>query len=468
MLFAMFFIFLDLFMVGIAYAVYGSNKKYKQGMLLGVHIPSYAVEEPEVDAILEKHKRLTKWFYIWNFIVSTGICFLSLWHFSIFLIIWCLWLGEFFGGAMLVLFYSHRKLYDFKVKKGWYGASDSKIVVVDTKVNTSSNKPPFPIWWHLPAVISGLGVCVLPSVRGFLSKEHELWIFVLIFIMMEGIFIILHMCTNRTRNKIYSSDMEINKRADQVVKRIYSGIWLISGYCNWISFLVLVHLSDKQQWIGGWGAVAYISLQTLAGLSVLLGLFYLGYKKKEILDQDTNPLYVDDDIYWKNGWYSNPNDKRMWVQDWVCDINYTTNMASRGGKIFTFGILGVVAGTLIVMCAMFLKVDFTPVYLKVDQAQIAVIAPMYGVEIEPDEIKSVEVIEELPDDSVTKTNGFADDKQLLGKFRGKEMGLFRAYIYKGYSPVLKIELTDTTIYINSKDSGDVKIWYRELNTLLHK
>ena len=114
------------------------------------------------------------------------------------------------------------------------------------------------------------------------------------------------------------------------------------------------------------------------------------------------------------------------------------------------------------------KVDFTPVYLMVDQAQIAVIAPMYGVEIEPDEIKSVEVIEELPDDSVTKTNGFADDKQLLGKFRGKEMGLFRAYIYKGYSPVLKIELTDTTIYINSKDSGDVKIWYRELNTLLHK
>ena len=113
----------------------------------------------------------------------------------------------------------------------------------------------------------------------------------------------------------------------------------------------MVHLSDKQQWIGGWGAVAYISLQTLAGLSVLLGLFYLGYKKKEILDQDTNPLYVDDDIYWKNGWYSNPNDKRMWVQDWVCDINYTTNMASRGGKIFTFGILGVVAGTLIVMCA---------------------------------------------------------------------------------------------------------------------
>ena len=158
----------------------------------------------------------------------------------------------------------------------------------------------------------------------------------------------------------------------------------------------------------------------------------------------------------------------MWVQDWVCDMNYTTNMASRGGKIFTFGILGVVAGILIVMCAMFLKVDFTPVHLKVDQAQAAVIAPMYGVEIEPDEIKSVEVIEKLPDDSVTKTNGFADDKQLLGKFRGKEMGPFRAYIYKGYSPVLKIELTDTTIYINRKDSGDVKIWYRELNTLLHK
>lgn len=464
-----FFSGLDLFMVGIAYAVYGGRVKYKDGMLLGVHIPSYAVEEPEVKAVLEMHRRNTKRFYIWNFILSVGVCFLYLWHFSIFMILWCLWMAEFFGGAMFVLFYSHRKLYDIKVKKGWCGASGTRIVVVDTKVSASGSKLPFPVWWHLPAVITGVGLCAVPPVWEFLQKERQLWIFILIFVSMEAVFVILHMCTNRIGNKVYSSDTKINKQVNQLEKRIYSGIWLISGYCNWISFVALLYLCVKGQWIGGLGLAVYISIQTLTGLAVLLGIFYLGYKKKEILSQDPEPFYVDNDVYWKNGWYSNPNDKRIWVQDQVgCDMNYTTNMASTGGKIFTFGLLGVVAATLIVMCVVFLKFDFTPVYLKVDQSHIEVMAPVYGVEIEPDEIKSVEVLESLPDDSVTKTNGFADGKQMLGKFRGKEMGAFKAYIYKGYSPVLKIELTDTTIYINSKDPGDVKKWYRELNPLLQK
>ena len=42
----MFWIFLivDLFTIGIFYAVYGTKRKYSEGMLLGVHLPHSAAE----------------------------------------------------------------------------------------------------------------------------------------------------------------------------------------------------------------------------------------------------------------------------------------------------------------------------------------------------------------------------------------------------------------------------------------
>lgn len=468
MVMALIFIFIDLFVIAIFYAVYGGNKKYKEGMLLGVHIPSYGVRDPEVEALMKAHRKRTKRFYLWNFLASTAICLLALWHFSIFMVFWCIWLIELTCGAFAVLFRSHRQLYDLKMQRGWQGASGGRIVVVDTRDSASDGRPSLPVWWHLPGAVAGTALSILASVWGLVQEETALWIFIVIFASMEVIFILLHIGTNRVRSEAYSSDTKINMQVNQLEKRIYSVIWLASSYINVVSLAVILYSAYREKWIFGWGLIGYIVLQTLVGLFILSGIFYLGYKKKEILDQDTKPLYVDDDIYWKNGWYSNPNDKRMWVQDRFCDANYTTNMASKGGKIITFGTIAVVAVILIGVCVGLLKEEFTPIELDISQKQVAIVSPSYGMEFKAEEIRKVELLNDLPDESYSKTSGYADGNRMLGRFRGRESGPCRMYIYKGDTPVLRIELTDTLIYINSRDFSDVKMWYRELNTLLQK
>lgn len=461
MIFSLMFAFIDLFIIIIFMAVYGRKKKYSEGMLLGVHIPAYAMQDPEVEAFLEDHNKRSKWFYAANMIISTAICFLNLSYFSAFITLWCLWLLFFCCGAFFLLFRDHRRMYDLKVKRGWQGASGSKIVVVDTNVSASGAKLPFSVLWHLPVLAAGTALTFVPGISR-LMKYSASWIFILIFGSMFLLFFCMHLVTNRVRNKVYSNDSKINLQVNQLEKRVFSMVWLSGDYANLTAYAVFVYFTVKQEWMGSWALICYISIHTAVGLAVLAGMYYLSFKKKEILDTDDKPLFLDDDIYWKNGWYSNPNDKRLWVQDRFCSANYTTNMARPAGKILTIGTVAVVGVMLVWMCAMFLKIDLTPRYLKVEGEKVTVSAPFYSIDFNVDEIKDIELVDRLPEGSFTRTNGMSDNKQMLGKFEGKEAGELRMYIFRDYSPILKIELPDYTVYINSQKEGEAEQWYREL------
>ena len=113
----------DLVIIGIFYAVYGTRRKYSEGMLLGVHLPQSAAESEEVTAFMARYCRNTKIFYSVNVVISTAICGFCFWYFSVFMIVWSVWLLEFCIGAMLLLYGTHRKLYDMKVEKGWIEAA---------------------------------------------------------------------------------------------------------------------------------------------------------------------------------------------------------------------------------------------------------------------------------------------------------------------------------------------------------
>lgn len=298
MVISIIFLFTNIFIIAICMAVYGGKRSYKDGMLFGVHIPDYAVRESEVESLVEEYSKKTKWFYSINGIASVAVCFLSFWYFSVFLIVWTLWLTELCVGVMWLLFGTHRRLYDMKVQKGW--------------------------------------------------------------------------------------------RAD-------------------------------------------IQL-----------------------------VFRDDDVYWKNGWYSNPNDKRLWVPDRFCSLNYSTNMARPAGKIFTFGILGGVAVMMLVLFIVFLRADFMPRDLELNGDSVRISSPMTPVTFKLRDIKDLQLLDEMPEGNFTRTNGLADDRQLVGKFREKATGDYRVYVYRGYSPILKIELPEYTVLINSMEEGQTELWYREL------
>lgn len=462
MLVAIIFAFTDLVTVIIFMMVYGKQWTYKNGMLMGVHIPDYGVQDSEVAALLNAHHKKGKIFYRCNLVVSIGIAFLGLGYFSIFMTTWVLWLVEFCAGAIFLLYSSHRRLYDIKIKHNWYGGSGGKLVVADTDGNTPVSKPPYSAWWHLPVLVGGVILFILPRTREACVKYPEMWIFLWILLAIALLFIGLHISIGRVRGKVYSSSTEVNLQVNRLEKRVYSIIWLVSDYLNLAAAAVLIYMTVRQQEVVGWGLFVYIAIQTFMGISVLGGIFYLIYKRRDILACDTSPLYVDDDIYWKNGWYSNPNDKALCVQSWICEGNFEMNMARTGVKIFTFGTLGVVAALLVVMCVVFLKLDFTPVSMKVTQDSASISAPLYSFEFKRSKVLAVKLLDKLPEDSFRRSNGMSDNRQAIGEFSGKEMGPCRMYVYKKYTPILEIELTDNTIFINSRDSKNVKKWYSEL------
>ena len=118
---AIVFVLTDLFLTAITYGVYGGKIKYYEGMILGVHMEEKYAEGTTVTAFIRDYKKKLKRFYACNLIVGVLICGLCFWYFSIFMIVWCIWLMEFMAGSMYLIFRNHRRLYDMKVEYGWSG-----------------------------------------------------------------------------------------------------------------------------------------------------------------------------------------------------------------------------------------------------------------------------------------------------------------------------------------------------------
>ena len=90
------------------------------------------------------------------------------------------------------------------------------------------------------------------------------------------------------------------------------------------------------------------------------------------------------------------------------------------------------------------------------------ITGVYGEEWLYEDIKRIELMEELPEVTL-RQNGFGLATMSKGLFKVKGYGSSLLFIRKDSSPYLYIELTNKTIFINSQDSKQTQIWFEELN-----
>ena len=93
MILAIIFLITDLFMVGIAYAVYGRTAVagYSDGMVLGVHIRREKQEDPVLVEFMKNYKKDVRKVYLGLGISGVVICGLCFWYTSIFMCVWCVW-----------------------------------------------------------------------------------------------------------------------------------------------------------------------------------------------------------------------------------------------------------------------------------------------------------------------------------------------------------------------------------------
>ena len=352
--------------------------------------------------------------------------------------------------------------YDLKVERGWVGSGNSCILAVDTRTSSQTGKMGLTPWWHVLSAGLILLPCILPGVREYLRVSEDGWIFFISGLAVSLAFGALHIVIRRMRNKVYSEDSEVNLKVNLMQKNAWTWSLVGGSLSNAAAYLFVADHMDAEKWISTWVYAVYIILESAPILFFIGGMLYVRYKKRELLACDESPLYVDDDVYWKNGWYSNPHDKRLIVQDWVCPWNYTTNMARPAGKIFL--VLGIIVtvGCLGLASAALLRFELTPIEVAVTQDSVEITSGYSDETIRYDEVQDIRLLERLPEDDYKKINGGDTKDMLMGKFRGKESGKCILYLYTKTSPVLEISTADGPVYVNSRSGEETEAWYAEI------
>lgn len=458
---AMFLIFLftNLSMVGIFAFVYAGKEQYSEGMILGVHIPESEKQHPEVQELGKKYKNSLKKFSIMNLVFGIAVCFLSFWNTTYFMFIWIFWLFLYSVEGMKLIYKTHRNMYDIKMKHNWLMGEHTHMIYIDTVVSSLTKKMPISHWWNLAAIIVLVILVCIPKVSNYFLVNPQQWVLPGVTGVSMILFWILHIVFVSKSNKVYSKDSSINLSMNQMEKRTWSVIWLSTNIINLLGITYLIVRIINNNWLNETDYKIYILLQILPAVVLLFGVMYIFKSRKQILSMDSEALCVDDDEYWKNGWYHNPQDKRLLVQDRLCSTNYSFNTGRPAAKV----ILGVtIAMTIAIIVGVFVLVDsleHAEISVNIRETQVNIDSVMYDTSFDRKEIQSVKMIPKMPDDDFTRTNGGATEKFLIGHFNGRKTGKCMLYLYRHYTPVLEIKLVEKTIYLNSKDEKEVREWY---------
>ena len=185
-------------------------------------------------------------------------------------------------------------------------------------------------------------------------------------------------------------------------------------------------------------------------------------KRQEVLEADTSACYIDDDEYWKYGWYNNPGDRHLFIQDRFNSMNMSMNYGRPAAKVITAVLAAVVVGIVIwtaVLLADFINVE---VLFTQEENTFTFEAAGYDCSFDKEEIRSVTLLEDMPDENFTRTNGGSTEEYNVGHFRGKETGKCMMFLYRGYTPVLEIRLDDMTVFANSQQEETTLQWYEKL------
>ena len=164
-----FFSLLDLSMVGLCSYCYSGKEKYREGMILGVHVPPNAEEDEAAAPLIQKYRngfRRSQRLNLAAGILIPAVCFLSM---GIFIPLWTLWCLEFCGFYVFYPMSYHRKMYALKLERQWFSEDPHHSTAADTRVSAMSDRFPVSWKWHLPALAVGIGLWIFPALRSTLT-----------------------------------------------------------------------------------------------------------------------------------------------------------------------------------------------------------------------------------------------------------------------------------------------------------
>lgn len=228
-----------------------------------------------------------------------------------------------------------------------------------------------------------------------------------------------------------------------------------------IAVFVLVYIIWMFAYIFGIIHIPNSSHRKMYALKIQNGWIIEAQRKKVYID--TSPIDVDDDEYWKTGYYYNPDDKHILIENRMQSGNYTFNYAKKGAWIFTGITCTITAGCIILVFICMLPLINIQEKITLTNNNLTISAGGYTSKIDVNDITELKLLDELPDDSFLRTNGASTDSYDIGRYEGRTLGKCSLYVFDGYAPILMIKSDDTLVFVNSKEDGEIEGLYEELS-----
>lgn len=433
-------------------------------LLMGIHIPlEYQKEEKVQDIIRKYHKSYTSLlviFGLFSFLIF-GIKWIS------FLIFYStIWCGILFWSNQKVFAYYSKKLYDLKCKQGWF-CGEKKIITVDTIVSQQKYKMPISKYWFLIPIFLTIFLFGI-----WIQKDRNAAVGIISItnMLITTLFLVLYHIISHTKLTVYSENSEVNYTINRMIRREWTKCILFSAITETIGNIVLcwylIKIQKTKEFIFDSKSIFLIivvMINIMISIFLILRTYYkIRTVKNQLLCAQEQVIQADDDIYWIEGYYKNPDDPHVLVEKRV-GFGWTVNMATVAGKLsdlFLLGILFFIIGLGIYM----LQYDLAEINLSIEQEEVKIEAASYNYTFLKQDIEQVELIEKIP--SISKTKGFDSSKFYFGRFYVTGYGGCQVYIYRNKAPFIVIKLSDTFVFFNAKTEKETEQYYKQLINLL--
>jgi len=411
----------------------------RNGLLLGVKIPADKMKDENILRIVQEFREKAKRLMFLS-IISSMIGILLKNYPIISSLYFMIWMFLVFGLMQVVIIRGFDELYQYKKENHWIVCS-TKVMETNEMFDQLRRKVCFSSWhWLLITLLTAAAVMIWLKQSSNLVLDY---VFAGSNVLTTVILILSFIGTKRMKSTIYSKNAEVNVLLNQNSSYELTKMFAVSGYMNSCCYLL------GSLFAGIENQLAVILGTTTAATCGVLICVWVGYRRIDsrrqvIMSREDAEELVDDDVYWRGGFYNNPNDPKLLVEKRL-GMGLQFNDAHPAAKAF-YGVCAVLVVGLCVWLATEIPLDFPSLHVSVEEGIISVKAASYSSKISLDEVERAEIVEKLP--TMYRNNGYSDKGYDFGQFRVKEIGQCKVYINKKIPQYIILHTKDTIYVLN--------------------
>lgn len=432
-------------------------------MVLSMRLPSERREEPEVNMVIRQYKRAMNWMLAVGAAGIFLVCSATDWE-IVLMFAWIVALLISYGRIYQTYV---GKMYRLKMERGWTIGKTHFTILVDTVLSGDKDQQlPAWQWGLLPVILEAVALGIYLVNPGVFVKEGlgrwgisilEVLVFTALLLIMRQLFI-------KKRNKVYSESSEENLKLNRFEKRGFS---ILAYGVSAAASLGL--LGGILAGLAGFWNLGLILTNGVGGLSLaaaILGFYLLQRNMNRLVSEVPRQILVDEDYYWRKGYYCNPNDPAYLVTKRT-GVGMEMNMAHKGPAIivtaFTAAVLIFVFWLAAVPVIRLQGTDFT---MEEKNGVVEILSPSYPSSFSLDQVEKWKMVE-TGSLKGRRTNGLGTGSYSIGHFSSDQMGKGMWYIHRKSPETLLIYLKDGThIAINQKTEEGTETLLRQLEEWL--